>query len=274
MSQTGTLESIHSGRPSFRYGYAAPKDGGAFAVGATLAVCPWEPEHQLVRVAIKGREVDPQQRPASNLVFLIGVSGSMQSPDKLPLLKQSMITLVNQLDERDRVAIVVYSSRILKNEDFNNDKVDAGDIGAGHTVTAFYELVPPSASTTDALKYRPSPDSSIAADEWLNVKLRHKHPDGNESRKTEFSLKGQAAALDRTEPDFQFATAAALFGMKLRGMDEVKQVAWEQVIELATPGLKDDASEDRAEFVDLVKQLAGTRNPNVPAPAEVVPNQK
>jgi Ca-activated chloride channel family protein len=423
---------------AFRYGYAAPKDGGAFAVGATLAVCPWEPEHQLVRVAIKGREIDPQQRPASNLVFLIDVSGSMQSPDKLPLLKQSMITLVNQLDERDRVAIVVYagsqgvvlpstrldsegrpavlnalskleaggstnggagiqrayemamkekieggvnrvilatdgdfnvgvtgqdalvgmvkeraqhgvyltvlgygsgnlndammdaitrdgngnyfyidseregrkvfmrnlagtlvtiakdvkiqiefnpakvggyrligySSRILKNEDFNNDKVDAGDIGAGHTVTAFYELVPPSASTTDALKYRPSPDSSIAADEWLNVKLRHKHPDGNESRKTEFSLKGQAAALDQTEPDFQFATAAALFGMKLRDMDEVKQVAWEQVIELATPGLKDDASEDRAEFVDLVKHLAGTRNPNVPAPAEVVPNQK
>ena len=80
-----------------------------FAVGATIAVCPWEPAHQLVRVAIKGREIDPDKRPASNLVFLIDVSGSMQSPDKLPLLKQSMTTLVDQLDERDRVAIVVYA---------------------------------------------------------------------------------------------------------------------------------------------------------------------
>lgn len=420
---------------AFRYHYEAPKDGGAFAVGAAIAECPWKPDHQLVRVAIKGREFDPQQRPASNLVFLIDVSGSMQSPDKLPLLKQSMATLVKQLDERDRVAIVVYagsegvvlpstrldsagrslvldalakleaggstnggagiqkayemamkekidggvnrvilatdgdfnvgttgqqslvdmvkeragngvyltvlgygtgnlndammdaitrdgngnyfyidserenskvfsrnlagtlvtiakdvkiqiefnpakvggyrligySSRILKNEDFHNDKVDAGDIGAGHTVTAFYEIAPPSPASGDALKYQ---GGSGLADEWLSVKLRHKHPDGDESRLTEFSLKGKATPLAQTEADFQFATAAALFGMKLRGMDEVKGFGWDRVIELAKPGLKDDASEDRAEFVELMRTLSGTRDSIVPAPAEVMPNQR
>ena len=94
---------------AFSYNYAQPKGEGPFAVGATLAACPWNPSHQLVRVAIKGREIEANKRPASNLVFLVDVSGSMQSPDKLPLLKQSMATMVEQLDERDRVAIVVYA---------------------------------------------------------------------------------------------------------------------------------------------------------------------
>jgi Ca-activated chloride channel family protein len=425
---------------AFKYNYAQPKGDGPFAVSATLAVCPWAPEHQLVRVAIKGREIETNKRPASNLVFLIDVSGSMQSPDKLPLLRQSMATMVEQLDERDRVAIVVYAgtegvalpstrldaegrasvlkslekleaggstnggagikrayeiamkekidggvnrvilatdgdfnvgvtgqeslvelvkdraksgvyltvagfgtgnlndammdaitrdgngnyfyidseregrkvflqnlsgtlvtiakdvkiqvefnpakvggyrligyaNRVLRNEDFHNDKIDAGDIGAGHTVTAFYELTPPgTALLTGVLKYQPAlPKPAATTDEWLTVKLRHKHPDGVESSKIEFPLTGDALALDKTDADFQFATAAALFGMKLRGMEEVKAIAWEKVIELAKPGLGDDSSEDRAEFVGLVKKLAGTRERAVSAPAEVVPMER
>ena len=411
---------------AFKYSYATPKGDGPFAVSATLAACPWAPTHQLVRVAIKGREIEANKRPASNLVFLIDVSGSMQSPDRLPLLKQSMATLVEQLDERDRVAIVVYagtegvalastrldaegratvlkalgkleaggstnggagikrayelamkekteggvnrvilatdgdfnvgvtgqnslvelvkerakggvyltvlgfgsgnlndtmmdaitrdgngnyfyidseregrkvflqnlsgtlvtiakdvkiqvefnpakvgsyrligySNRVLRNEDFSNDKVDAGDIGAGHTVTAFYELTPPG---TEGLKYQ-----SAATDEWLTVKLRHKHPDGDESRLIEFPLTGGVPALDKTDADFQFATAAALYGMKLRGMAEVKDFAWEKVLELAKPGLANDAAEDRAEFVGLVNKLRGGKGPNA-GDAEVVP---
>jgi secreted protein with Ig-like and vWFA domain len=421
---------------AFSYHYQQPIGDAPFAVSAALAACPWAPTHQLVRVAIKGREIDKDKRPSSNLVFLVDVSGSMQSSDKLPLLKQSMSTLVEQLDDRDRVAIVVYagsegvvlpstrldsegratvlkslasleaggstnggagikrayelamkekidggvnrvilasdgdfnvgvtgqqelvelvkeraqggiyltvlgfgtgnlndammdaitrdgngnyfyidseregrkvfleklsgtlvtiakdvkiqvefnpakvgtyrligySNRVLQNEDFSNDKVDAGDIGAGHSVTAFYELTPPGvASNIDGLKYQPAPSKMEATDEWLTVKLRHKHPDGNESRLIEFPLTGEPLALDKTGADFQFATAAALFGMKLRGMDEAKDISWDKVLELAKPGLAEDSSEDRAEFVGLVKKLSGTSTSNVPAPAEVVP---
>ena len=164
--------------------------------------------------------------------------------------------------------LIGYSNRVLRNEDFANDKVDAGDIGAGHTVTAFYELTPPG---TDNLKYQAALPKPASAD-WLTVKLRHKHPDGDESRLIEFPLAGDALALDKTDADFQFATAAALFSMKLRSMDEVKDLAWDKVLDLAKPGLAaDDATEDRAEFVELVKKLAGTRERKFPAPAEVTP---
>ena len=108
---------------------------------------------------------------------------------------------------------------------------------------------------------------------WLTVKLRHKHPDGDESRLIEFPLTGDALALDKTDTDFQIATAAALFGMKLRGMDEVKDIPWDKVLDLAKPGLAAAAyaTQDRAEFVGLVKKLAGPRERNIPAPAEVTP---
>jgi Ca-activated chloride channel family protein len=169
--------------------------------------------------------------------------------------------------------LIGYSNRVLRNEDFSNDKVDAGDIGAGHTVTAFYELSPPGAAAgTDGLKYQAAPPKPAAiTDEWLTVKLRHKHPEGDESRLIEFPLTGDALALDKTEVDFQFATAAALFGMKLHGMEELKDLGWNKVLELAQPGLADDTSEDRAEFVGLVRKLAGVRERMIPAPAEVVP---
>ncbi len=106
------------------------------------------------------------------------------------------------------------------------------------------------------------------------MKLRHKHPDGDESRLIEFPLIGAALALDQTAADFQFATAAALFGMKLRGMDETKDLGWDKVLDLAKPGLAEDTTEDRAEFVGLVKKLAGTQPRIVPPPAEVVPGNR
>lgn len=80
-----------------------------FAVNLELAEVPWAPEHQLVRIGLKGYELPWNERPASNLVFLVDVSGSMQSADKLPLVQESLRMLVRQLDDRDRVAIVTYA---------------------------------------------------------------------------------------------------------------------------------------------------------------------
>jgi Ca-activated chloride channel family protein len=93
----------------FRYDYAPPTDGRPFAVHLAAAPCPWNPEHQLVRVALQARAIPRESRPALNLVFLVDVSGSMSSENRLPLVKRSLQALARQLDERDRIAIVVYA---------------------------------------------------------------------------------------------------------------------------------------------------------------------
>jgi Ca-activated chloride channel family protein len=411
----------------FDYRYEGPKGDGPFAVHGDLATCPWKPGHLLARVAIKGKEIPNNARPASNLVFLVDVSGSMQSPDKLPLLKRSMRVLIDQLDERDRVGMVVYAgtegvvleptlldergksraiqalekleaggstnggagikrayemarkhlveggtnrvilatdgdfnvgttgqgdlvnlvksgsgnriylsvlgfgtgnlndamleaitkdgngnyfyvdndgearrvflqkltgtlvtiakdvkiqvefnpgkvkayrligyaNRILRHEDFNNDAVDAGDIGAGHTVTAFYEIVPdgvamPDTGGVDALRYqRPAGKEVVASEDWFTLKLRHKHPEGDTSSLIETPVKGEATAWENAGNDFRFASAVALFGMKLRQMPDVADVPWAKVESIAKPALAEDPQEQRSEFIGMVRKIGG-----------------
>ena len=93
----------------FPYAYAPPTGPAPFSASTELATCPWMPKHQLLRIGIKARELDQKQRPASNLVFLVDVSGSMAPANRLPLLKRALGLLVDTLDARDRVAIVVYA---------------------------------------------------------------------------------------------------------------------------------------------------------------------
>ena len=95
---------------AFRYDDPAPTDGRALAAHVEAASCPWAPEHRIVRIGIKGRELTAAQRPPSNLVFLLDVSGSMKDTDKLPLLVQSLELLLDGLRDDDRVAIVTYAS--------------------------------------------------------------------------------------------------------------------------------------------------------------------
>ena len=94
----------------FDYDYTPPTDDTPFASHVEIAGCPWKAGHRLVRVGIKGREIDTESRPQSNLVFLVDVSGSMNEPAKLPLLVDGMKMLTRELGENDRIAIVVYAS--------------------------------------------------------------------------------------------------------------------------------------------------------------------
>jgi Mg-chelatase subunit ChlD len=94
----------------FDYQYAEPAQGHPFAVHAEVANCPWNTRHRLVKIGLKGKEVH-EDRKAANLVFLIDVSGSMKSPDKLPLLVKSFEILVKSLNENDKVSLVVYAGR-------------------------------------------------------------------------------------------------------------------------------------------------------------------
>ena len=93
----------------FSYAYPEPKTGEPLSVTTETAATPWAPEHRLLRIGLKTRAIDSSQAPASNLVFLIDVSGSMAHDDKLPLLKRGLSMLVEHLRAKDRVAIVVYA---------------------------------------------------------------------------------------------------------------------------------------------------------------------
>jgi len=93
----------------FDYDYPNPRGRDPFSITTEVADCPWNPGSKLVHIGLQGRRIAVEKLPASNLVFLIDVSGSMNSPDKLPLLKSSFRMFVDQLRRQDRVAIVVYA---------------------------------------------------------------------------------------------------------------------------------------------------------------------
>ncbi len=93
----------------FTYQYEGPQDGKPFAVATDIMDCPWKPEHYLLRIGLKGEQLEREKSAPSNLVFLLDVSGSMASENKLPLVKKSLEMLVAQLRPQDQVAIVVYA---------------------------------------------------------------------------------------------------------------------------------------------------------------------
>lgn len=93
----------------FKYSYPQPKGEHPFSINTEYSDCPWNSKHQLLKIGLQGKNIPTENLSASNLVFLIDVSGSMSDPNKLPLLKQSMKILVNELRTEDKVAIVVYA---------------------------------------------------------------------------------------------------------------------------------------------------------------------
>ncbi len=93
----------------FDYDYPQPKGDHPFEVVTELSECPWQPEHRLLHIGLQGKKVSTETLPASNLVFLIDVSGSMNAPNKLPLLQSAFKLLVDQLRPKDKVSIVVYA---------------------------------------------------------------------------------------------------------------------------------------------------------------------
>ncbi|MBD3675188.1 MAG: VWA domain-containing protein [Planctomycetaceae bacterium] len=94
----------------FNYDYEAPVGDDPFSVSVDASDCPWRPEHKLVRIALKGKEIPLEEKPASNLVFLLDVSGSMNQPNKIELLKSCLKMMVDYLGENDSIAIVTYAS--------------------------------------------------------------------------------------------------------------------------------------------------------------------
>lgn len=403
----------------FTYDYNLPEGDEPFGVTTVLGDCPWNEDAKLLQIGLKTEEIDFSEAPDSNLVFLLDVSGSMYSDDKLPLLQKSFAMLAEELTEKDRVSIVTYAgsdkvvlegvsgdektkiidalesleaggstngadgietayklageyfieggnnrvilatdgdlnvgvsseseldelitekkesgvflsvlgfgtgnmkdnkmetladrgngnyvyidslseakkvlveqmgatlvtvakdvklqvefnpayvkgyrllgyeNRMLQTEDFDDDKKDAGEIGAGHMVTALYEIIPVNSEQEipeTELKYQAeSGNVGVENGEWLNLKIRYKAPDSDESRLCSYPVT-EDAYMEQPGEDFYFAAAVAEFGLLVRDSEYKKDASFENVRELLK--LVDTESDEyKDEFVYLVKKL-------------------
>jgi len=171
--------------------------------------------------------------------------------------------------------LIGYENRTLQTEDFNNDQIDAGEIGAGHTVTAIYELL-----TTDApelvsdspvkMKYqskaqvdkKPVPKTEVnlnlsaqaKSGELLTLALRYKQPDSNTSQRLEFTIDNESNRFESASADFQFAASVASFGMLLRSSQHAGDVTKSMIEDMAEPAIGEDSSGYRTEFLELVRK--------------------
>lgn len=405
----------------FSYDYNLPSAEEPFGVTTVMGDCPWNEDARLLQIGLKTEEIDFSEAPASNLVFLLDVSGSMHSDDKLPLLQKSFALLADELTEKDRVSIVTYAgsdrvvlkgaagdekakitdalnslkadgstngsagiemayklaekyfieggnnrvilatdgdlnvgissesgleklitekknsgvflsvlgfgtgnikdnkmetladcgngnyayidsiseakkvlveemgatlvtvakdvklqiefnpayvkgyrllgyeNRMLATEDFDDDSKDAGEIGAGHTVTALYEVIPADSKQEVAqteLKYQSNDAAGIENGEWLNLKIRYKEPDGDESKLCIYPVTEDAYMENPTE-DFYFAAAVSEFGLILRDSEYKKDASFENVRELLK-NVDTESDDYKDEFAYLVKKLQRT----------------
>ena len=404
----------------FSYDYKQPKGEEPFSIETSLNKAPWNNQHELVKIGLQGKVIPTENIPPSNLVFLIDVSGSMNSQNKLPLLKSAFKLLVNQLREEDKIAIVVYASasglvlpptsgkdktkiiealdkveaggstaggaglelayktaeehfikngnnriilatdgdfnigassdremeklieekrksgvfltclgfgmgnykdskmeiladkgngnyayidtmqeaqrvlgtefggtlytiakdvkiqvefnpneiaayrligyenRLLNDEDFKDDKKDAGELGSGHTVTALYEIIPTGVDSKylkeiDTLKYTKTKASTGYNDELLTVRFRYKEPDKDTSKEIVHVVKN---TFTKTNTDYNFAAAVAMWGMFLRDSEYLNGATKEEIIKLAEANKGRDEEGYRAEFIRLMKSYA------------------
>lgn len=185
--------------------------------------------------------------------------------------------------------LIGYDNRRLADRDFNDDRKDAGEIGAGHRVTALYELVPAGMSVAErplsdppSLKYQPNrnpvveandepkPDLNVASlpvdGELFTVALRYKAPAGDRSQKLEFAVTDRGTKFEQATSDFRFAAAVAQFGMLLKESPYRGQASFDLVIETAGGARGSDREGYRAEFVEMARvanTLLAERHPRM-----------
>lgn len=156
--------------------------------------------------------------------------------------------------------LIGYENRKLNNEDFNNDKKDAGELGSGHTVTALYEIIPKGVDSyfkpIDDLKYqqkKPEAEKVTYGDELLTVKFRYKAPDEEVSQLIVKTVENTITALDKTSDNFRWSAAVATYGMLLKDSDYLEKGDYQLVIDLAKSAKGKDENGYRIEFIKLVE---------------------
>ncbi|TWT76354.1 von Willebrand factor [Planctomycetes bacterium CA13] len=160
--------------------------------------------------------------------------------------------------------LIGYENRLMRNEDFNDDKKDAGEIGAGHTVTALYEIAPSGnegetqTTSVDPLKYQQAREvtNNVSSGETLTIKLRYKIPGQSVSRLMEKPIMDDGGTFESADREFQFAAAVAGFGMLLRGSEYRGNWSYADVVAVAASSRGPDKHGLRGEFVDLVQSAS------------------
>jgi Ca-activated chloride channel family protein len=167
--------------------------------------------------------------------------------------------------------LIGYENRMLAREDFNNDQVDAGEIGAGHRVTALYEIVPVGAKgRIDPLRYGSRTSNASGNGELAHVRLRYKQPTAKASQLLEYPIrKDSVVPAGKLSPDFRLAASVAAFGQLLRGGKHVGDFSFEDAATLAKGALGQDEEGYRREFVSLVKLAQALQPAAVAAAGDV-----
>jgi Ca-activated chloride channel family protein len=164
--------------------------------------------------------------------------------------------------------LIGYENRLLDKEDFNDDKKDAGELGAGHTVTALYEIIPAGSDSevlrpVDALKYQEQ--TAVASGEkngeLMTLKLRYKQPDGKKSTRLEHIQSAKSVALERSSDNFRWSAAVAGFGMLLRDSEFKGSSNFDEVLALARSAKGKDEEGYRIEFLKLVRSARDMKMP-------------
>ncbi|MCU0436926.1 MAG: von Willebrand factor type A domain-containing protein [Raineya sp.] len=163
--------------------------------------------------------------------------------------------------------LIGYENRALKNEDFNDDKKDAGEMGAGHTVTALYEVIPASSNEVvagiDNLKYQNTQVNTTAykSNEVMNVKLRYKQPSGDVSKLIEKPVVDKSISFEKSSQNFRWAASVAAFGMVMRDSEFKGNATLDQALQIAESAKGEDKEGYRAEFIRIIRsaQLLGKK---------------
>ena len=230
----------------FRYDYPLPEGSDPIAVDMEVVQCPWNGKHRLLRIGIQAEQIDRDQRGPSNLVTVA---------------KDVKIQIELNPVEVARYRLIGYENRAMPDRHFDNDKKDAGEIGAGHAVTALYELVPaedePQAgASVEGLRYQRGAQRELTeaarSGELLTVRLRYKMPDAGASKLLELTVRDAGKRFGEASADFRFAAAVAAFGMLLRGSEHSGGATLGAVEEFTVSALGEDPGGWRAEFLDLV----------------------
>ncbi|MCB0560234.1 MAG: von Willebrand factor type A domain-containing protein [Phaeodactylibacter sp.] len=166
--------------------------------------------------------------------------------------------------------LIGYENRMLNNEDFRDDKKDAGELGSGHTVTALYEIIPvgvesPHLASVDDLKYQESKVTKDAAKskELCTIKLRYKQPDGDTSQLIEHPLLDKGTELDKSSDNFRWAAAVAEFGLLLRDSEFKGNATYTHAVKLARSAKGKDPNGYRRELIDMIDTMKSLADPEV-----------
>ncbi|HBH07671.1 MAG TPA: hypothetical protein DDX92_13830 [Flavobacteriales bacterium] len=155
--------------------------------------------------------------------------------------------------------LIGYENRMLEDEDFNNDKKDAGELGAGHTVTALYEIIPVGVKSEfirdiDPLKYQSVTEQlGLSNDEILTVKFRYKKPDGDKSQLIVKTLENSQTNINETSENYRFSAAVAEFGMLLRDSEFKQNASYNQALQMAKGAMSNDEFGYRSELISMIR---------------------